>query len=122
MKRTEILSEREIPERAGLIDFPTTRRCSNIIMEEATETSIALVSEQDLAKIADGLADTIWTCIETAVLHGIPLHRVWDEVARANLSKVDGSLGPIVRRGDGKILKPTGWTPPNIAGALYDPD
>lgn len=40
------------------------------------------------------------------------------EVWMSNLSKVDGSLGEIVRREDGKLLKPEGWTPPDIAGVL----
>ncbi|WP_280195817.1 hypothetical protein [Nocardia farcinica] len=51
-----------------------------------------------------------------AVLLRIPLDRVWAEVARSNFAKfVDGK---VIRRDDGKILKPADWTPPDIRGAL----
>ena len=43
---------------------------------------------------------------------GIPLDRVFEEVHRSNMAKlVDGKP---VRREDGKILKPEGWTPPDM--------
>ncbi len=37
----------------------------------------------------------------------------WDEVHRSNMAKVGGPI-----RGDGKRLKPEGWTPPDVAGVL----
>lgn len=39
-----------------------------------------------------------------------------DEVTRSNLSKIVD--GKVLRREDNKILKPDGWRPPNIQGAL----
>lgn len=42
--------------------------------------------------------------------------RAADEVTRSNLAKVVD--GKVLRRSDGKISKPDGWQPPNIAGAL----
>jgi predicted HAD superfamily Cof-like phosphohydrolase len=38
----------------------------------------------------------------------------WEEVARSNLSKIDSNTGMVLRRDDGKILKPANWTPPNL--------
>ena len=38
---------------------------------------------------------------------------MWDEVARSNLAKISPD-GKVHKRGDGKVLKPEGWTPPNI--------
>jgi predicted HAD superfamily Cof-like phosphohydrolase len=38
----------------------------------------------------------------------------WDEVAKSNLSKIDQTTGKVLRREDGKILKPEGWSPPKL--------
>ncbi|WP_306365334.1 hypothetical protein [Nocardia sp. CC227C] len=50
-----------------------------------------------------------------ALLH-LPMKSVWEAVQTSNLAKlVDGK---VIRRDDGKIIKPDGWQPPDIAGAL----
>ena len=48
---------------------------------------------------------------------GIPLNAVFAEVHRSNMAKLlpDGS---VLRRADNKILKPDGWTPPDIRQVL----
>jgi predicted HAD superfamily Cof-like phosphohydrolase len=38
----------------------------------------------------------------------------WDEVAKSNLCKIDSKTGKVIRRDDGKILKPEGWNPPDL--------
>ena len=38
----------------------------------------------------------------------------WREVARSNLAKIDPTTGVCIKREDGKILKPEGWTPPDL--------
>ena len=71
----------------------------------------------DLENIAKELADIIYIVCGTAVSYGIPLDRVFEEVHRSNMAKlVDGKP---IRRDDGKILKPEGWTPPDIKKVLY---
>lgn len=73
---------------------------------------------ETLVEVADALADIIYICVGTALEFGIPLDRVWAEVQRTNMAKVDPATGKALRRPDGKILKPDGWTPPKIAEAL----
>lgn len=74
-------------------------------------------TNNDLENIAKELADIIYIVCGTAVSYGIPLDRVFDEVHRSNMAKlVDGKP---IRREDGKILKPEGWTPPDIKKILY---
>lgn len=68
----------------------------------------------DLAKLADGLADLDYVVEGMRLECGIPGAAVAAEVHRANMAKVDGP-----RREDGKILKPEGWTPPDIKGVLH---
>jgi predicted HAD superfamily Cof-like phosphohydrolase len=41
-------------------------------------------------------------------------------VALSNLRKIDLKTGKVNRRADGKVLKPEGWKPPDIARILDD--
>ena len=38
----------------------------------------------------------------------------WKEVMRTNFAKIDRETGKVRKREDGKVLKPVGWTPPNL--------
>jgi predicted HAD superfamily Cof-like phosphohydrolase len=100
---------RFVPERAALR--------SALLAEECQETVEAL-ERGDMEKIADGLADVIYVAVGAALEFGIPLDRVWAEVHRSNMAKVDQATGKVVKRADGKVLKPEGWTPPDVAGVL----
>lgn len=67
---------------------------------------------EDLPGIADAIADLIYVLIGMALEYGIPLNDVWDEVQRANMTKEP------VHNADGKVVKPAGFVPPDIAGIL----
>jgi predicted HAD superfamily Cof-like phosphohydrolase len=83
----------------------------NLLTEEVAEYAEAEINN-DLVEVADALADIIYIACGTAVSYGIPLDRIFDEVHRSNMAKlVDGK---VIRREDGKIQKPEGWTPPDI--------
>ena len=72
--------------------------------------------KDNIVDIADALADIIYIACGTAVSYGIPLDKVFAEVHRSNMAKlVDGK--PIYRE-DRKVMKPAGWTPPDIEGVL----
>ena len=87
------------------------------LMEEEFDEYLAGEANNDLENIAKELADIIYIVCGTAVSYGIPLDRVFDEVHRSNMAKlVDGKP---IRREDGKILKPEGWTPPDIKSIMY---
>jgi predicted HAD superfamily Cof-like phosphohydrolase len=70
----------------------------------------------DLALAADALADIDYVVEGTRLEFGINGEPIADEVHRANLAKLHD--GKVVKREDGKTLKPPGWTPPDIAGEL----
>ncbi len=84
--------------------------------EEYHELVMALLKD-DQVGIAQECADLIWTVCGLAHGLGIPLNEVWAEVRRSNGDKI-GADGEVLRREDGKILKPEGWTPPDIVGVL----
>lgn len=114
MKEFHTLAKLPIAEKVQLRLSPELRtRLQNLLEEESSETQTAIRSN-DLIEIADGLADTIWVCVHIATFYGIPLDKVWTEVARTNMNKVNGTQGSVATRPDGKILKPARWTPPEI--------
>jgi len=79
--------------------------------EEAEECAVAWF-QRDRVKLIDGAIDTI--VIALGFLHsiGVDPDECWKAVHAANMRKVDGSCGEIVRRPDGQIGKPGGWYGP----------
>lgn len=67
----------------------------------------------DRVAMIDALCDIIYVACGAAVEMGVDLDEYLAEVHRSNMQKAGGPV-----RADGKVLKPAGWTPPNIAGVL----
>jgi predicted HAD superfamily Cof-like phosphohydrolase len=88
----------------------------DLILEEFKELMVAFAN-RDLVEIADACADLKWVIEGLEHTLQIPQQEVWDEVARSNLSKIS-SNGKVIKREDGKVLKPEGWTPPNIKAII----
>jgi predicted HAD superfamily Cof-like phosphohydrolase len=86
-----------------------------LITEEYNELKEAF-ENNDLIEIADACADLKWVIEGLEHSLGIPQQSVWDEVSRSNMSKmVDGKL---IKRADGKVLKPETFVQPDIKKAL----
>ena len=83
-----------------------------LVGEEIQETLTA-IREDNLVKIADGIADSIVVLLGTAVCYGIDMRPIWNEVHKTNMAKKGGII-----REDGKLLKPPGWIPPDIKRLL----
>lgn len=77
-------------------------------------------SQDDPVEIADGLCDIIVVAWGTMLAYFGPevSKAIAVEVIRSNLSKVDGSLGDTVFATGGKVMKPQGWTEPDVRGVL----
>ena len=71
----------------------------------------------DLIAVADALADIVYVAYGTALVHGIDLDAVLDEVHVSNMTKLGGDGRPL-RRADGKILKGPAYRPPDVRSAL----
>lgn len=68
-----------------------------------------------MANVADGIIDTIYVLVGMAGEMGMGrLHHAWERVHRQNMAKEGGG-----KRGDGKVLKPDGWVPPDVEGAIF---
>lgn len=90
------------------------------VHEEIQETTEALLYK-DTAEVVDGFIDIAYVALTGAirVAGNKKAEEAWDAVVDANLAKVDGRHGDVVRDPEtGKILKPEGWTAPDIEGIL----
>jgi predicted HAD superfamily Cof-like phosphohydrolase len=87
-----------------------------LVMEEYKELILAF-GNRDMVEIADACADLKWVIEGLEHTLQIPQQEVWNEVARSNLAKIS-ETGKVLKREDGKVLKPEGWTPPDIKSIL----
>ena len=125
----------DTPEGAIEPDSKVRILRAKLILEEALETVEALgvtvhhqgheITEEgleydapnpfDLKEVVDGCADISVVTIGTLIAIGVDDEPVLEEVDASNLRK----FGPgSYRREDGKWMKPPGWTPPDIMGAI----
>lgn len=104
------------PQRVFDPTDPQTQLYMSLVQEEFDETMDAFV-KGDTIEVADGIADLVWVLMGLASSVGIPFDQVWDEVRASNMSKVvDGKL---LKREDGKVLKPEGYFRPDINAVLF---
>lgn len=97
-------------------DVGEQRKYYRRVAEELLETREAINDDcKTEVEIADGYADTIYAAM-TALLNLAgrdKAEQIFQAVVDANTTKIDGSLGPVRRDENGKILKPEGFVPPN---------
>ncbi len=84
----------------------------DLIHEEVFEELFYALDTKDMEKIADGITDSIYVLLGTAIAFGIDLTPIWEEVHRTNMEK-EPSDDPIK-----KVRKPEGWKRPDIEGLL----
>ena len=94
------------PARPALMTSEAIEFVATMVNDELDELREAI----DTAEQADALVDAIYYICDTAVRHGMNLDRVFEIVHGANMQKVVD--GRVIRRADGKILKPEGWVDP----------
>lgn len=73
----------------------------------------ALAEVDAIADVADALLDSIYIAAGWMHVMGLDANELWAEVQRSNMAKI-GPDGKVLKREDGKIIKPEGWQPPRI--------
>jgi predicted HAD superfamily Cof-like phosphohydrolase len=68
----------------------------------------------DREEILDALLDTIVVVVGAIHSLGVDAEGAWNEVIRSNMSKVDQASGKLLKREDGKVLKPDTFSPVNL--------
>lgn len=86
---------------------------AKLIEEEYTEFSEAFALNDDVESL-DACMDMIWVILGYCYMRGYDVNGAWNEVARSNLAKINPETGKVIKREDGKVLKPEGWTPPQL--------
>ena len=84
-----------------------------LIEEEHRELKQALADNNDV-EVLDALIDILVVTIGAIHSAGFDAEGAWKEVMATNFAKI-GNDGKVRKREDGKVLKPVGWTPPNLA-------
>jgi predicted HAD superfamily Cof-like phosphohydrolase len=89
----------------------------SLIREEFNELQEG-IRKKDLVEIADALADLLYVVYGTAAAYGIDIDACFAEVHRSNMSKLGEDGQPIFRE-DGKVLKSSKYTPPQLGPILF---
>ena len=76
------------------------------------------IGKADTIETVDALVDILVVTIGALHSMGADAEGAWKEVMRTNFSKIDIKTGKVRKREDGKVLKPVGWTPPNLTPFL----
>ena len=84
-----------------------------LINEEYGEFTEARLENDDVETI-DACFDMIWVIVGYMLSRGWDCERIWDEGALSNLKKIDKDTKKVLKRDDGKVLKPEGWQPPDF--------
>jgi predicted HAD superfamily Cof-like phosphohydrolase len=85
-----------------------------LIVEEFNEFADARLNE-DAVETADACFDMIWVIVGFMLSKGWDPNKIWDEGSISNLRKIDKETKKVLKRDDGKVLKPEGWTPPDFS-------
>ena len=88
-----------------------------LIEEEHNELKQALTDNNDV-EVLDALIDILVVTIGAIHSAGFDAEGAWKEVMSTNFAKIDKDTGKVRKREDGKVLKPVGWTPPDLTPFL----
>jgi predicted HAD superfamily Cof-like phosphohydrolase len=91
----------------------------DLMEEEWRELKVALLTENRVEQL-DALLDFIVVTIGAIHSAGMDGEGGWKEVMSTNLAKIDKETGKVRKREDGKVLKPLGWTPPELGSFVKD--
>jgi predicted HAD superfamily Cof-like phosphohydrolase len=82
----------------------------SLIEEEFKE----LQEAPDDTETLDALIDILVVTIGAIHSMGADAEGAWKEVMKTNFAKIDRETGKVRKREDGKVLKPVGWTAPDL--------
>ena len=84
-----------------------------LVDEEVGELHQAVLASDDKEQL-DALIDILVVTIGAIHSAGFDAEGAWKEVMRTNFAKIDRETGKVRKREDGKVLKPVGWTGPEL--------
>ena len=108
---------RACDQTTGELNLEQYQMYCNLIREEFEE----LVASQTAVDDLDALIDILVVTIGAIHSLGADAEGAWKEVMRTNFAKIDKTTGKVRKREDGKVLKPQGWTPPDLKPYIKQP-
>jgi predicted HAD superfamily Cof-like phosphohydrolase len=87
---------------------------TRLINEEVEELWQAN-SDGNKVECLDALIDILVVTVGAIHSLGADGEGAWNEVMRTNFAKINPETGKVIKREDGKVLKPEGWKPPELA-------
>ena len=89
----------------------------DLIREEVGELEEA-ITENDRIEQLDALIDILVVTIGAVRAGGMNAEGAWKEVMDTNFAKIDPTTGKVIKREDGKVLKPEGWKAPELTNFI----
>jgi predicted HAD superfamily Cof-like phosphohydrolase len=86
----------------------------DLIREETGELEDA-IADNDRMEQLDALVDILVVTIGAIRAGGMNAEGAWKEVMDTNFAKIDPETGKVIKRDDGKVLKPEGWQAPKLS-------
>ena len=77
------------------------------------------VADDDTVEQLDALVDILVVTMGAIRAAGWDGEGAWKEVMNTNFAKIDPTTGKVIKREDGKVLKPEGWLAPQLAKFVY---
>jgi predicted HAD superfamily Cof-like phosphohydrolase len=109
---------KEIDTFATAMDQPPSKENYAMYLDLIDEEYIELkdaVEADDKVEQLDALIDILVVTMGAIRAAGWDSEAAWNEVMRTNFAKIDPETGKVIKRADGKVLKPEGWQPPQLA-------
>jgi len=101
---------RACDQTTGTLNKEQYQLYCNLIREEFDE----LCESNNIVDDLDALIDILVVTIGAIHSLGANGEAAWNEVMRTNFAKIDPETGKVRKREDGKVLKPEGWTAPDL--------
>lgn len=100
-------------QTVGTFDQDQYNMYLKLVKEEYNELLSAMI-DADAVEQLDALIDILVVTIGAIHSAGWDAEGAWKEVMRSNFAKIDHETGKVRKREDGKVLKPVGWTAPEL--------
>ena len=85
-----------------------------LVDEEYGELVEAVIADDKVEQL-DALVDILVVTMGAIRAAGWDGEAAWKEVMDTNFAKIDPTTSKVIKREDGKVLKPQGWKAPQLA-------
>ena len=90
------------------------------LIDEEVGELVDAVAANDRVEQLDALVDILVVTMGAIRAGGFDGEGAWKEVMDTNFAKINPETGKVIKREDGKVLKPEGWKAPELAKFIGD--